>query len=104
HDKLTALIIPARKVPANHFAGDRKEAPVWAIGALDSWPLTHAPNPFVRASRRVARLSGFSALETARINIGSPTKERAKEFDLGGRRRIIPDRLPDFIGTASFLH
>src|SRR5262245_49040291 len=103
-NEVAVLIVPARKMPANHFVADRKEAPVWAIGTLNSWLLAQTPNPFVCASRRVTRLPGFSALETPRVNIGSPTKERAKESDLGRRRRIISDRLPRFIRTASVLH
>jgi hypothetical protein len=88
HDKIQAPGVPARKMPADHFVGDLKEAAIGAIRAFDSRFFTDATNPFIGAGGRVAGFPGLSALETAGINILPAPEQRSKQLYLGSRRRM----------------
>jgi hypothetical protein len=100
HDEGTVLTIPARKMPANHFIGDRKKSPVWTIGALDSRFLTHSANPLIGTSRCITSLAGLAAFKSKRVNVCSPAKQGSKKFDLGVGRRIVCNRFVVLIRTA----
>ena len=91
HDEITAGIILAGKMPANHIVGDGKEAAMRAFGALDLGLLAQAPRPLVGTRRLIAGLAGLATLEATRIDIVASTKERAKQGDLGLRRRTMMD-------------
>ena len=83
----------ARKMPADHFVGDLKEAAIRAVRAFDLRLFADATNPFIGAGRRVAGLPGFPTLETAGINILPSPEQRSKQLDLGRRRRMVCDRV-----------
>lgn len=91
HERLAVLIL-AREVLANDVVGDRQEAPVLALGALDFRLLADAADPLVRACRRVARLAGLATLEAARVDVFAAAKQRAEEANLDlGRRLLVND-------------
>jgi len=75
HHKVAARIVPARKMPADDVIGNRKEAAVRAFRTLDPRLFANALNPLIRASRRVAGLTGFAAFETAGVDILTPTEQ-----------------------------
>jgi hypothetical protein len=78
-------------VLANDLVGDRQQAPIWTLEAFHAGLLAQPANPFVGASRLVATLAGLSALESTRVNIFSPTEQRAEEVDFGSGGRLIRD-------------
>ncbi len=82
-DEPLAIGILAREVPANDLIGDRKEATVGTLGALDSRLLADAANPLVRASGRIPGFPGLPALEPPRVHIISTAEERPEKCDLG---------------------
>ncbi|MFH0880821.1 MAG: hypothetical protein V2A34_13985 [Lentisphaerota bacterium] len=83
HNKLTARLIPARKMMHYGFIGYGKESPVGAVGASNLAFVAQVSDPLVGASGAVTRLAGLSTLETARIHIRPSAKERSKQGDLG---------------------
>jgi hypothetical protein len=63
----------------NCFITNRKETPVWALGAPYSTLVAKVANPFVGASRLVSGVARLEALETAGINIVPSAKEIAEQ-------------------------
>src|SRR5205823_1535338 len=89
-------------MPANDFISHLKEAPVWAIGAFDSWFFTNAPHPFISTSRRVTSLASLSALEPAGINVFPPAKQRPEQIDFFGGRGGLGERSDAVLGGSDF--
>ena len=81
HDEGAAIIIPAGKMPANHLMSDWEKTTMGTFGTLDPGLFAKDPNPLIGTRGLVAGLAGPAALETARINVIAPAKERAKEND-----------------------
>jgi hypothetical protein len=79
----------ARQMPSNHIIGNRKETPVGTIRTFDPRFLADTANPFVGASRRITGLASFPALEAKGINVRPSAKQRPKQADLYGGRRIV---------------
>ena len=92
HDKIQAPVIPARKMPADHFVSDLKKAAIGTIRAFDSRLFADAANPFIGAGRRIAGFPGPPALESPGINILSAPEKRSKQLYLGSRWRMIRNR------------
>ena len=92
HDELAPQVITARQVLADHLVGDRQEAPIRAFEAFDAGFVAQAADPFVGASRLVARPAGLAALEPTGINILAPTEQRPEQGDLGSGRGLIRDQ------------
>ena len=79
------------KVPPDHFIGDRQEATVGTLRALDARLFADASHPLVGAGGGVAGLSCFPTLESAWIHVLAPAKERAEQCDLFVRRGELMD-------------
>jgi hypothetical protein len=92
HDKIQAPIVPARKMPANHFVGDLKKSAIGTIRAFDPRLFTYPANPFIGAGRRIPGFAGLSALETARIDILPAAEQGSKQLYLGSRWRLVCNR------------
>src|SRR6185369_3521552 len=88
HDKIAALSVPPGKMPADHFVGDLKKAPIGTIRAFDSWLLTNTAHPLIAASRCIPGPPCLAALETARIDIFPAAEKRSKQMYLVSGRRI----------------
>ena len=82
HRERLAVIVCARQVPTHHSVGDGEEPPVGAVGALDLRLFAHARSPLVGTCGRITRPTGCQALESARIDVLTPPKQRAKQGDL----------------------
>src|SRR5213594_4400039 len=80
-------------MPANHFVGNRQKPSVRAVGAFDLRFLAYATHPLVRACRGVTDFVSLATLKPAGINVLSPAEQRSKQFDLGGRRRLLSHAL-----------
>ena len=76
-------------MPADGFVGNREKAAVGAVRTFNPGLFTNATNPFVGASRRIPGLAGFPALEAKGINVRPSAKQRPKQADLYGGRRIV---------------
>jgi hypothetical protein len=59
-------------------------------------------NPFIRAGRCVAGLSGLSTVKTAGINILPAREQNSKQLDLGCWRRLICGRLDEMFRNDLF--
>jgi hypothetical protein len=79
--------IAAGQVPADDVVCHREKSTLRALGAFDARLLADATHPFVRARGRVSRLAGLLALEPARVDVFSTSKQRSKERDLRLGRR-----------------
>ena len=95
HDEVAALPVLPRKMPANHFIGDRKKAAIRTLGAFDLRFFAYAAHPFVRTRGGVTRFPGRATLEPARINILPPAKQRSEQADLICGRRTVSDLADD---------
>ncbi len=63
---------------------DRQPCLMRAIPALDTRLFAHPAHPLIPTRRRIPRPPCFPALKPTRINVLSPTKQRAKERDFLG--------------------
>src|SRR5712671_2580359 len=82
-DKRLASLIDSGQVTPNHIIGHWKTTAVLTLRAFDSRLFADTTNPFIAAGGRVTRPPGFPAFEPPRINVLSPTEQRAEESDLG---------------------
>ncbi|HEY0372862.1 MAG TPA: hypothetical protein VGD79_12715 [Thermoanaerobaculia bacterium] len=81
-DERLPFIVASRQMPADHVIGNGQETLVMTRGASDPRLLTDPSHPFVATSRRISGLSGFPALEPARIDIVASAKEGTEQRDL----------------------
>jgi len=74
-NELAAKFVVTGKVMSDHIIGDREEALIWALGALDPRLFADAPDPFVPAHWGITGLACLSTLEPARVDIFSSAKQ-----------------------------
>jgi len=74
-DKFAAKLVMSGEVISNHIVGDREEALIRALRALDSWFLANASYPLVAADGGVAGFASLSTLEPAWVDIVSAAKQ-----------------------------
>jgi hypothetical protein len=103
HDKLMAAGVTTRKMPADHLVSDREKAAIGAIRAFDARLFADTRDPLICTGWRVASLSRLSAFETSGIDIIPAPEKRSKQFDLGGRRRLVCDCGAGGIRNGRFL-
>jgi hypothetical protein len=74
-DERLSFGITSRQVPADDVVGDRQEAAVGAFHTPDPRLLADAPDPFIRARRRVPGSPGLAAFETSRVHVLAATEK-----------------------------
>lgn len=82
HERLPLIVVP-EQMPPNHLIGNRKEAAMGTLDALDPWLFANASHPFVRAGGRIPGFARFPALEATRVDVITPAEERSEQGDLG---------------------
>ena len=80
--EVAASCVRAYEMLVDHIIRHGQELSMLTTCAFDARLFANAGHPLVRADRRVTRLPGRTTLEAARIDILSPSKERAKECNL----------------------
>jgi hypothetical protein len=86
HHEVVPRTVATGQMPADHFVAYREKALIGAIGTFDARFLAHAADPFVAASGLIPRPSRPPALESARIHLVAPPKQRTEQGDFGRGR------------------